>query len=52
MTFLEERTIGPELGQDSIDAGRIASVVGLGLVIMFMIACYGLFGTFARSLCW
>ena len=47
MTFLEERTIGPELGQDSIDAGRIASVVGLGLVILFMIACYGLFGTFA-----
>lgn len=47
MTFLEERTIGPELGQDSIDAGRVASMVGLGLVIIFMIASYGLFGTFA-----
>lgn len=47
MTFLEERTIGPELGQDSIDAGRVASMVGLGLVVLFMIASYGLFGTFA-----
>ncbi len=47
MTFLEERTIGPELGQDSIDAGRIAAVVGLVAVVGFMIATYGLFGVFA-----
>ncbi len=47
MTFLEERTIGPELGQDSIDAGRIAALVGMAAVVFFMIACYGLFGTFA-----
>ncbi len=47
MTFLEERTIGPELGQDSIDAGRIASVVAMVAVVVFMIACYGLFGVFA-----
>ncbi|TQS72780.1 protein translocase subunit SecD [Rhodobacteraceae bacterium] len=47
LTFLEERTIGPELGADSIRAGALASVVGLALVVIFMIACYGLFGLFA-----
>jgi len=47
MTFLEERTVGPELGQDSIDAGRVAAVVGLIAVAAFMIASYGLFGAFA-----
>lgn len=47
MTFLEERTVGPELGQDSIDAGRVAAVVGLIAVAVFMIASYGLFGVFA-----
>ncbi|MCB2093708.1 MAG: protein translocase subunit SecD [Rhodobacteraceae bacterium] len=47
MTFLEERTIGPELGQDSIDAGRIAAIVGIVAVVAFMIAVYGLFGVFA-----
>jgi preprotein translocase subunit SecD len=45
LTFLEERTIGPELGQDSIDAGRIAALIAMGAV--FMIASYGLFGAFA-----
>jgi len=49
MVFLEERTIGPELGQDSIDAGRIAAMVGLSLVIVWMIASYGLFGLFAAA---
>jgi preprotein translocase subunit SecD len=48
LTFLEERTIGPELGQDSIDAGRIAAIVGMVAVAVFMIACYGLFGVFAN----
>ena len=47
MTFLEERTIGPELGQDSIDAGQVASLVAMSAVILFMIASYGLFGVFA-----
>ncbi len=47
MTFLEERTIGPELGQDSIDAGRLAAGVGFVAVIAYMIASYGLFGIFA-----
>ncbi|MEO8242122.1 MAG: protein translocase subunit SecD [bacterium] len=47
MSFLEERTVGPELGQDSIDAGKVAAVVGMAAVSLFMIAVYGLFGTFA-----
>lgn len=47
MTFLEERTIGPELGQDSIDAGQRAAVIGMGAVIVFMVACYGTFGVMA-----
>ena len=47
MNFLEERTIGPELGQDSIDAGKIAAIVaGIG-VLVFMLLSYGLFGLFA-----
>ncbi len=48
MTFLEERTIGPELGQDSIDAGRLAAAVGMVAVVFFMIACYGWFGVMAN----
>ncbi len=48
MTFLEERTIGPELGQDSIEAGRIAAFVGFAAVLAFMAASYGLFGLFAN----
>ncbi len=47
LVFLEERTIGPELGQDSIDAGRIAALIGMIAVVAFMIASYGLFGVFA-----
>ena len=47
MTFLEERTIGPELGQDSIDAGRLSSVIATAAVVAYMIASYGLFGVFA-----
>ncbi|WP_134725640.1 protein translocase subunit SecD [Paracoccus luteus] len=47
MTFLEERTIGPELGQDSIDAGKIAATVATIGVVAYMIASYGLFGVFA-----
>ncbi len=48
MTFLEERTIGPELGQDSIDAGRLAALVGMIAVVVFMVACYGWFGVMAN----
>jgi len=48
LDFLEERTIGPELGQDSIDAGKIATIVAFCLVLFFMFAAYGLFGVFAN----
>lgn len=47
LNFLEERTIGPELGQDSIDAGRISSIIATAAVVAYMIASYGLFGVFA-----
>lgn len=47
LTIIEERTVGPGLGQDSIDAGKIASVIGAALVVAFMIAAYGLLGVFA-----
>ncbi|WP_323008618.1 protein translocase subunit SecD [Paracoccus sp. (in: a-proteobacteria)] len=47
MTFLEERTIGPELGQDSVDAGRLSAVIATVAVVAYMIASYGLFGAFA-----
>ena len=48
LIFLEERTIGPELGQDSIDAGKIACIVAFGAVLVFMALSYGLFGIFAN----
>lgn len=48
MTFLEERTIGPELGQDSIDAGRIACIVAFAAVLVFMALSYGWFGIIAN----
>jgi len=48
MTFLEERTIGPELGQDSIEAGRIACLIAFVAVLAFMVLSYGLFGLFAN----
>lgn len=47
MTFLEERTIGPELGQDSIDAGKLSVAVAVVAVVALMVASYGLFGGFA-----
>lgn len=48
LTFLEERTIGPELGQDSIEAGALACMVAFGLVMVVMALSYGLFGIFAN----
>ena len=48
LDFLEERTIGPELGQDSIDAGKVATVVAFLAVLVFMFLSYGLFGIFAN----
>lgn len=48
LKFLEERTIGPELGQDSIDAGKMAAIVGMIAVVAYMIASYGWFGVMAN----
>ena len=48
MNYLEERSVGPGLGQDSIDAGKLASVLGLVLIVIYMIAAYGLFGLMAN----
>jgi protein-export membrane protein SecD len=47
ITILEERTVGPGLGADSIRAGALASIVGVALVVVFMVLFYGLFGVFA-----
>ncbi len=47
LTILEERTVGPGLGADSIEAGEFASVLGLILVAIFMILAYGRFGVFS-----
>uniref|UniRef100_UPI003BAD37B9 protein translocase subunit SecD n=1 Tax=Stappia sp. TaxID=1870903 RepID=UPI003BAD37B9 len=47
LTVVEERSIGPGLGQDSVDAGRLASFIGAALVVVFMILAYGRFGLIA-----
>ena len=47
LTILEERSVGPGLGADSIAAGKIASVIGMIAVVVFMAAAYGLFGFMA-----
>lgn len=48
LTVVEERNVGPGLGQDSIEAGELASYVGAVLVIIFMLLTYRLFGFFAN----
>ena len=48
LTIVEERTVGPSLGSDSIRAGVFAALIGLALVLAFMIFGYGLFGIFAN----
>ncbi|MGX1791013.1 protein translocase subunit SecD [Bosea sp. NPDC055332] len=47
MTIVEERTVGPGLGQDSIQAGKMATIIATVLVILYMIGNYGLFGFIA-----
>jgi preprotein translocase subunit SecD len=48
ITVLEERTVGAQLGADSIEAGTTASIIAVILVVIFMIVFYGLFGIFAN----
>ncbi|MEL6692588.1 MAG: protein translocase subunit SecD [Pseudomonadota bacterium] len=47
LNFLDERTVGPTLGAESIAAGSRASLIGLALVGVFMVLAYGLIGGFA-----
>ena len=47
LNIVEERTVGPGLGQDSIDAGKKAAFVGAALVVTYMLITYGVFGIFA-----
>ena len=48
LNIIEERTVGPDLGQDSIDAGILALVIGFFLVIFFMLFKYRVFGLIAN----
>ncbi|MGA7458131.1 MAG: protein translocase subunit SecD [Methyloceanibacter sp.] len=48
LTVIEERTVGASLGADSIESGKKAAIMGLLLVMIFMVAGYGLFGMFAN----
>ena len=47
LTIAEERTVGPSLGADSIEAGKLASFVGGGISMIMVIIAYGTFGIFA-----
>jgi preprotein translocase subunit SecD len=48
MYFVEERTVGPSLGQENIDLGLTSVQIGLALVVIFMMAFYGVFGVIAN----
>jgi protein-export membrane protein SecD len=48
LKVLEKRTVGAELGADSIAAGKLASIMGLALICVALVAVYGLFGLFAN----
>lgn len=47
VTFIEERQVGPSLGQQNIEMGWLSVVVGMGLVVVFMAVYYGLMGILA-----
>jgi preprotein translocase subunit SecD len=47
LTIVEERTVGPSLGSDSIEAGKVAGVVGAIATIVLTVLAYGTFGIFA-----
>ena len=49
LNIIEERTVGPDLGQDSIDAGILALIIGFFLVIFFMLFRYKIFGLIANA---
>jgi preprotein translocase subunit SecD len=47
LTVVEERNVGPSLGSDSVQGGKMAAIVALAAVMLLMFASYGLFGLFA-----
>jgi preprotein translocase subunit SecD len=47
LNVIEERTVGPDLGKDSIQKGIVASIVATAVVILFMLVTYGRFGIYA-----
>ncbi len=47
LKIIEERVIGPNLGADSIESGKLAAYIGFILVVSFMILTYGMLGIFA-----
>ena len=49
MYIVEERTVGPSLGADNIEKGKISVIIGLILVLIFMFYYYRVFGLFANS---
>ncbi len=48
LVILEERTVGPGLGADSIRSGKVASILGLALVLIYMFISYGRFGIYSN----
>ncbi len=48
LSVIEERTVGPSLGADSIASGQVAALIGMALVLVFMAGSYGLFGLMAN----
>ena len=48
LSIIEERTVGPDLGQDSIEAGIFSLIIGFVLVVLFMIYKYRIFGVIAN----
>jgi len=48
LSIIEERTVGPSLGADSVEAGKVASMIGMALVLFFMFMTYGRFGVYAN----
>ena len=47
LNILEEKTVGPSLGEDSIKYGKNSAIIGICVVILFMLIAYGIFGAFA-----
>ncbi len=49
LNFVEQRTVGAELGADAVRAGAISLLIGAAAIFVFIIGAYGLFGVFAAA---